>query len=95
MSEDPEEPDDTSADEGPGTQPASLADLDVDSASTMRPISTRAVFRPRTRPSPPRNPPLNPRSAPPPRGYCCRLRGGWVADSSKSRAYQKSIRWKP
>lgn len=46
MSEDPEEPDDTSADEGPGTQPASLADLDVDSASTMRPISTRAVFRP-------------------------------------------------
>ncbi|CPS02570.1 Probable serine/threonine-protein kinase [Mycobacteroides abscessus subsp. bolletii] len=45
MSEDPEEPD-TSADEGPGTQPASLADLDVDSASTMRPISTRAVFRP-------------------------------------------------
>ncbi|OAT70221.1 serine/threonine protein kinase [Mycobacteroides immunogenum] len=50
MSEAPEEPDelagDVPADEGPGTQPASLADLDIDSASTMRPMSTRAVFRP-------------------------------------------------
>ncbi len=35
--------------EGPGTQPASLADLeelDVDSASTVRPMATQAVFRP-------------------------------------------------
>jgi len=35
--------------EGPGTQPASLEDLeelDVDSASTVRPMATQAVFRP-------------------------------------------------
>jgi serine/threonine-protein kinase PknG len=35
--------------EGPGTQPASLEDLeelDADSASTMRPMATQAVFRP-------------------------------------------------
>ncbi|BCI51308.1 serine/threonine-protein kinase PknG [Mycolicibacterium litorale] len=30
----------------PGTQPASLDDLDMDSASTMRPMATQAVFRP-------------------------------------------------
>lgn len=53
MSEDPDDldgpddpADDTPADEGPGTRPATLADLDVDSASTMRPVATRAVFRP-------------------------------------------------
>jgi serine/threonine-protein kinase PknG len=33
-------------DAGPGTQPASLEDLDVDSASTVRPMATQAVFRP-------------------------------------------------
>lgn len=33
-------------DEGPGTQPASFDDLDFDSASTMRPMATQAVFRP-------------------------------------------------
>lgn len=34
-------------DEGPGTQPASLADLSgMDSAVTMRPMATQAVFRP-------------------------------------------------
>ncbi|BBY18018.1 serine/threonine-protein kinase PknG [Mycolicibacterium litorale] len=33
-------------DEDPGTQPASLDDLDFDSASTMRPMATQAVFRP-------------------------------------------------
>ena len=32
--------------EDPGTQPASLEDLDMDSASTMRPMSTQAVYRP-------------------------------------------------
>jgi serine/threonine-protein kinase PknG len=35
--------------DGPGTQPASLQDLeelDVDSASTVRPMATQAVFRP-------------------------------------------------
>ena len=32
--------------EGPGTQPASLDDLDMDSMSTMRPMATQAVFRP-------------------------------------------------
>ena len=32
--------------EGPGTQPASLEDLDMDSVSTMRPMATQAVFRP-------------------------------------------------
>ena len=35
--------------EGPGTQPASLEDLEefgVDSASTVRPMATQAVFRP-------------------------------------------------
>ncbi|WP_102141214.1 serine/threonine-protein kinase PknG [Mycobacterium hubeiense] len=39
----------TAADEyeGPGTQPATLADLDPDSASTMRPMATQAIFRPR------------------------------------------------
>ncbi|GAT03868.1 serine/threonine-protein kinase PknG [Mycolicibacterium fortuitum] len=31
---------------GPGTQPASLEDLDMDSLSTMRPMATQAVFRP-------------------------------------------------
>jgi serine/threonine-protein kinase PknG len=31
---------------GPGTQPASLEDLDMDSMSTMRPMSTQAIFRP-------------------------------------------------
>ncbi|MBA0046208.1 serine/threonine-protein kinase PknG [Mycobacteroides sp. LB1] len=53
MSEEPDDVDDVdnraddpSADECPGTRPASLADLDVDSASTMRPMSTQAVFRP-------------------------------------------------
>ncbi|MUM15387.1 protein kinase [Mycobacterium sp. CBMA271] len=45
MSEDPDELEEPAEDEGPGTRPASLADLDVDSASTMRPMSTRAVFR--------------------------------------------------
>ena len=29
-----------------GTQPASLAELGMDSVSTMRPMSTQAVFRP-------------------------------------------------
>lgn len=33
-------------DEDPGTQPASLDDLDLDSASTIRPMATQAVFRP-------------------------------------------------
>ncbi|MGH3675488.1 MAG: serine/threonine-protein kinase PknG [Mycobacterium sp.] len=33
-------------DVGPGTQPASLDDLDMDSVSTMRPMATQAVFRP-------------------------------------------------
>lgn len=33
-------------DEDPGTQRASLADLGMDSVSTMRPMSTQAVFRP-------------------------------------------------
>ena len=32
--------------EGPGTQPASLEELDMDSMSTMRPMATQAVFRP-------------------------------------------------
>ncbi|HKV22672.1 MAG TPA: serine/threonine-protein kinase PknG [Mycobacterium sp.] len=32
--------------EGPGTQPAALEDLDMDSMSTMRPMATQAVFRP-------------------------------------------------
>ena len=32
--------------DGPGTQPASLDDLDMDSMSTMRPMATQAVFRP-------------------------------------------------
>lgn len=32
--------------ESPGTQPASLDDLDMDSMSTMRPMATQAVFRP-------------------------------------------------
>ena len=31
---------------GPGTQPASLDDLDFDSAATLRPMATQAVFRP-------------------------------------------------
>ncbi len=34
-------------DAGPGTQPAALDDLAVDSVSTMRPMATQAVFRPR------------------------------------------------
>jgi len=29
-----------------GTQPASRADLEMDSVATMRPMSTQAVFRP-------------------------------------------------
>jgi len=33
--------------EGPGTQPASLEELDMDSMSTIRPMATQAVFRPR------------------------------------------------
>ncbi|MGA5461905.1 serine/threonine-protein kinase PknG [Mycobacterium sp. NPDC050041] len=33
-------------DEGPGTQPASLDDLDMDSVATLRPMATQAVFRP-------------------------------------------------
>ncbi len=32
--------------DGPGTQPAALEDLDMDSASTLRPMATQAVFRP-------------------------------------------------
>ncbi len=32
--------------EGPGTQRASLEDLEMDSMSTMRPMATQAVFRP-------------------------------------------------
>ncbi|VEG20133.1 putative serine/threonine-protein kinase pknG [Mycolicibacterium phlei] len=44
--EDPEDlVDDADEGEGPGTRPASLADLDADSASTMRPMATQAVFR--------------------------------------------------
>ena len=39
----PETPD---TDDGPGTQPASLEDLDMDSRSTLPPMSTQAVFRP-------------------------------------------------
>ena len=31
---------------GPGTQPASLDDLDMDSMSTIRPMATQAIFRP-------------------------------------------------
>jgi len=38
--------DDAYVDSGPGTQPASLEDLDMDSASTMRPMATQAVYRP-------------------------------------------------
>ncbi|OMC33771.1 serine/threonine protein kinase [Mycobacterium sp. GA-1841] len=48
-----EQPDDTTGpdlspdtDAGPGTQPASLEELDMDSLSTMRPMATQAVFRP-------------------------------------------------
>ncbi|KUI32397.1 serine/threonine protein kinase [Mycobacterium sp. IS-1496] len=37
---------DPGLEEDPGTQPASLDDLDLDSASTMRPMATQAVFRP-------------------------------------------------
>ncbi|KUI23754.1 serine/threonine-protein kinase PknG [Mycobacterium sp. GA-2829] len=37
---------DAQTDEDPGTQPASLDDLDYDSASTMRPMATQAVWRP-------------------------------------------------
>ncbi|GFG52815.1 serine/threonine protein kinase [Mycolicibacterium agri] len=33
--------------EGPGTQPASLEEVDMDSMSTIRPMATQAVFRPR------------------------------------------------
>lgn len=39
----PESPDTAG---GPGTQPASLEDLDMDSQSTMRPMATQAVWRP-------------------------------------------------
>ncbi|MBU9762786.1 protein kinase [Mycobacterium sp. TNTM28] len=46
----PDDPNDADADAdtdaGPGTQPASLEDLDMDSQSTMRPMATQAVFRP-------------------------------------------------
>lgn len=42
----PDETDDAYVDSGPGTQPASLEDLDVDSASTLRPMATQAVYRP-------------------------------------------------
>ena len=31
---------------GPGTQPADIDDLEVDSAATLRPMATQAVFRP-------------------------------------------------
>lgn len=37
---------DDAYDGGPGTQPASFDDLGMDSMSTMRPMSTQAVFRP-------------------------------------------------
>ncbi|OBG89613.1 serine/threonine protein kinase [Mycobacterium sp. NS-7484] len=37
---------DPDTDAGPGTQPASLEELDMDSLSTMRPMATQAVFRP-------------------------------------------------
>ena len=37
---------DTADLEDPGTQPASLDDLDMESVATMRPMSTQAVFRP-------------------------------------------------
>ncbi|HXL63080.1 MAG TPA: serine/threonine protein kinase, partial [Mycobacterium sp.] len=33
-------------DAGPGTQPAGLDDLDMDSVSTVRPMATQAIFRP-------------------------------------------------
>lgn len=33
-------------DEAPGTQPASIDDLEMDSMSTMRPMATQAIFRP-------------------------------------------------
>ena len=33
-------------DEPPGTQPASIDDLEMDSTSTMRPMATQAIFRP-------------------------------------------------
>lgn len=33
-------------DDGPGTQPASFDDMGMDSASTIRPMATEAVFRP-------------------------------------------------
>ncbi|MBU8825321.1 serine/threonine-protein kinase PknG [Mycolicibacterium goodii] len=42
----PDDIDDPYVDSGPGTQPASLEDLDMDSASTMRPMATQAVYRP-------------------------------------------------
>ncbi|MDY6870694.1 MAG: serine/threonine-protein kinase PknG [Actinomycetota bacterium] len=37
---------DPAVDEEPSTQPASLDDLDLDSAPTVRPMGTQAVFRP-------------------------------------------------
>ena len=37
---------DQEPDDDPGTQPASFNDLAMDSMSTMRPMSTQAVFRP-------------------------------------------------
>ena len=43
---DPENDEVADIDEGPGTQPASLEELDLDSESTMRPMATQAVFRP-------------------------------------------------
>ncbi|MHC9291164.1 serine/threonine-protein kinase PknG [Mycobacterium sp. LTG2003] len=46
QSDDPEFSASPDTDEGPGTQPASLEDLDFDSASTMRPMATQAVYRP-------------------------------------------------
>ncbi|MUL81905.1 MULTISPECIES: serine/threonine-protein kinase PknG [unclassified Mycolicibacterium] len=44
--DDAEFPTTPDTDGGPGTQPANLEDLDLDSLSTMRPMATQAVFRP-------------------------------------------------
>lgn len=47
MTEHPYDADpDTEADDGPGTQPAGLAELADDSMATLRPMATQAVFRP-------------------------------------------------
>ncbi|UXA20508.1 serine/threonine-protein kinase PknG [Mycobacterium sp. SMC-4] len=37
---------DTDVDDDPGTQPAGMAELGMDSMSTLRPMATQAVFRP-------------------------------------------------